>query len=345
MNVNIQDTLLNNLFSEKTESASGILRGPREKEERKTVFAGDLNLDPIAEKRKQAQQKAKKIMQDAWAQEQSVTDMIKKREDHYAKMRDEVKALNDEIGGLNDEMNALSETYDVDADSEEQKDLELLMKREEIQAGLKSPGSLTEEEKTRLAQLDAEPLTEYQERALTIYKRICVQTANKNDYENKMKDDMANIREIEKNVLAQKRTPMQNAQEEIGEIYDQLSDEITGMLRQEGMEHLDELQKENEEKAEKAEEEQEKTEKEQAELREKRAIEEALRTGSEEAVEKAEAIHRQNEAELDPELDSAIDYDSLSQAVQDASASIDELRASMNLVEADLKGLQVDEEV
>ena len=168
MNVNMQDTALNALFGEKTESVTGIVKGPFQKQQRKTVFAGDLNLDPIAEKKKKAQEKAMKIMQDAWAQDRAVADSIAKREENAAKMRDEIKALNDEIGELNDKEAALMEEYNIDPDSQEQKDLELLKKQQDINKGLLSGNSLTEEELARLKELEQVPRTEYQERALVI---------------------------------------------------------------------------------------------------------------------------------------------------------------------------------
>ena len=343
MNVNMQDTALNALFGEKTEGIAGIVKGPFQKEQRKTVFAGDLNLDPIAEKKKKAQEKAMKIMQDAWAQDRAVADSIAKREENAAKMRDEIKALNDEIGELNDKEAALMEEYNIDPDSQEQKDLELLKKQQDINKGLLSRNSLTEEESARLKELEQIPRTEYQERALVLNDARGVHQLKKEEYEKQMKDDLADVRAIKQAAL--EYAPMQDAQKEIDEIYEQLSDEIVGMIRQDGMEHLDEMQKENEEKAEKTKEEREEKEEELAETMEERAIEEAMMTGTEEAIEKAEAIHRQNEANTDLEIGDMTDYNKITTSSGSAKKSLDEIKVSMNLLEADLKGIQVDEEV
>lgn len=342
MIVNMQDTALGALFGEKAENAA-IVRGPVQKEGRKTIFAGDLSLDPIADKKKKAQQKAMKVMEDAWAQDRAVADSITKREDHYAQMQEEVKKTNEEIGRLNDKEAGLREEYKIDPESQEQKDLELLEKRQDVDKGLLPRNSLTEEEQARLKELDEKPLTEYQERALAAHDAKGVFMLNKEDYEKQMKDDQANIRAIQLEAL--KHNPMVKAQKEMEEIYEQLSDEIVGMIREEGKEHLDEVQEENEEKAEKTEEEQKEQEEEIAEKREQRAIEEALMTGTEEAIEKAEAIHRQNESNTDVELDHAVDFDKMSASSGDVSASLNEIKNSMNLLEADLKGIQVDEEV
>lgn len=341
MIINMQDTALGALFGEKAENAS-IVRGPFQKEERKTIFAGDLNLDPIAQKKKQAQQKAMKVVEDAWKQDRAVSDSIAKREDHYAKLKDEVKTLNEEIGRLNEKEASLMEEYKIDPDSQEQKDLELLEKRQDVDKGLLSRKSLTEEDQARLKELDQKPLTEYQERALAAHDAKGVFMLNKEEYEKQMKDDMADVRAIQLEAL--KHDPMVGAKKEVEEIYKQLSDEIIGMIRQDGMEHLDELQEENEEKAEKTEEEQKEQEEELAETKEKRAIEEALRTGTEEAIEKAEAIHRQNEANLDVEIDDAMDYNKVNSSKGSVGQALDEIKSSMNLLEADLKGIQVDEE-
>lgn len=342
MNVNMQDTALNALFGEKAENAA-IVKGPFKKEVRKTIFAGDLNLDPIADKKKKAQQKAMKIMEDAWTQDRAVADSITKREDHYAQMQEEVKKINEEIGRLNDKEASLMEEYEIDPESQEQKDLELLEKRQDVDKGLLPGNSLTDEEKARLKELDQSPLTEYQERALAVNDSRGVFKLNKADYEKQMKDDMANVRAIKLEAL--KHNPMVDAQKEMAEIYEQASKEIIGMIREDGVDHLDEVQEENEEKAEETKEKEKEQEEEIAEKKEARAIEEALRTGTEEAIEKAKAIHRQNEANTDVELDSAIDYDKISDVSGDVNKSLDEIKNSMNLLEADLKGIQVDEEV
>ncbi len=342
MIINMQDTALGALFGEKAENAS-IVRGPSQKGERKTFFAGDLNLDPIADKKKKAQQKAMKVVEDAWKQDQAITDSIAKREDHYAKLKDEVKTINEEIGRLNDKEADLMEEYKIDPDSQEQKDLELLEKRQDVDKGLLSRNSLTEEDQARLKELDQKPLTEYQERALAAHDAKGVFMLNKAEYEKQMKDDMANVRAIQLEAL--KHNPMVGAQKEVEEIYKQLSDEIIGMIRQDGVDHLDEVQEENEEKAEETKEKEKEQKEEIAEKKEQRAIEAALRTGTEESNEKAKAIHRQNEADMDVELDAAIDYDKLGDTSGSVSKSLDEIKNSMNLLEADLKGIQVDEEV
>lgn len=343
MNINVQDTALGALLGEKTEGVTGVTGASFKQETRKTVFAGDLNLDPIAEKRKKAQEKAMKVLEDAWAQDRAVAESIAKREDHYAKLRDELKEINDQIGRLDDKEADLMKEYDIDPESQEQKDLELLEKKQDIDKGLISESTLTEEEAARLGELEQEPRSEYQNRALAVHDEKGVFQLNRQDVEKQMKDDVADISAIK--IEALKHSPMTDAQKEMKEIYKQASDEIVGMIRQEGVEHLDELQKENEEKGEKTEEEQKEQEEELAETKEQRAIEEAMITGSEEAVKKAEAIHRQNEANTDIEMDPVMDYDKLTAASGDVSKSLNEIKASMNLLEADLKGIQVDEEV
>lgn len=344
MNINVQDTALSALLGEKTEGTASVKKPViRQEEKRSTIFAGDLNLDPIAERKKKAQEKAMKVMEDAWAQDKAVAKSIAKREDDFAKCQAELKEINDEIGQRNDKEAALRKEYEIDSESEEQKDLELLKKKQDIDKGLVSPSSLSEEESARLMELEKEPRTEYQERVLAVNDERGVYRLKKEEIEKQMKDDVGDITAIKLEAL--KSSPMSEARKEMEAIYEQASEEIIGMLRQDGMDHLDEMQEENEEKAEKTEEEKKKQEEKTDEMREQRAIEEAMITGSEEAMKRAEAIHRQNEADTEIELEHAVDYNEINASSGDIGKSLQEIKNSMNLLEADLKGIKVDEEV
>ncbi len=345
----IQDTgVQNNVreMSEAMQKASGNQAGLEGEKSRKTIFAGDLNLDPIAEKRKEAQEKAMKIMEDAWARDREIDDSITKRKNHYEEMKAEMAQNNTEIVRLQSEEDALKETYQIDPESQEQKDLELLEKQQDIDKGLIDPNELTEEEKQRLEELNNQPQTEYQERALALHDRAGVFKVRRDEAETKMKDDLADIRGIKQGRLQQKRTPMQEAQAAIEEIYEEASKEIISMIKEDGIEHIDEVQEENEEKAEETGEKKKEEEERLEEVKEQRMIQEALIEGTKEALEQAEAEvrRRENEAPV-MDIDDMIEYNGSSGSSTDVSKSLDELKFSMNLLEADLKGIKVDEEV
>ncbi len=60
-----------------------------QKKIRAKYLAGDLNLidDPVTKKRKEAQQKALKVVKDAWDIDRSIDADIQEQRDHYDKMK------------------------------------------------------------------------------------------------------------------------------------------------------------------------------------------------------------------------------------------------------------------
>ena len=106
--------------------------GKSTKKDKSKVFAGDLNLidDPVTKKRKEAQQKALKVVKDAWDIDRSIDADIQEQRDHYDKMKTLYSEAQDEVLKINDQKKALREQHMVEPDSQEQKDLELLEKRQ-----------------------------------------------------------------------------------------------------------------------------------------------------------------------------------------------------------------------
>lgn len=308
----------------------------------KNIFAGDLNLmeDPIAKKRKEAQQKAMKIVQDAWGSDQAVEDSIQERRDSYSKMKQLREENQDVIKEIEGNKAALREEYGIDPDSQEQKDLKILEKMQNQQAGLEE--TFTEEEEARLGELMKEPLTDYQKEALELNKQEIKFKKDIQSAENQMRKDMADIRSI--NLEKLKSDPMVEAQNSAEKILAAASDEIVGMLKDEAVDHIDEkLEEEKEERKEAAEKKEEKEEK-QEEIEEKRAIQEAMIAKTKEAVEKAEAAKKKRDMP-DVSIEETIDIAQPNTQTQDVQKMLNDLKNSMNLLEADLKGIQVDQEV
>ena len=308
----------------------------------KNIFAGDLNLmeDPIAKKRKEAQQKAMKIVQDAWGSDQAVEDSIQERRDSYNKMKQLKEENQDVIKDLEGNKAALREEYGIDPNSQEQKDLEILEKMQNQQAGLDQ--TFTEEEKARLGELMEKPLTDYQKEALDLNKQEIKFKKDIQSAENQMRKDMADIRSI--NLEKLKSDPMVGAQNSAKEILEAASDEIVGMLKDEAVDHIDEeLEEKEEERKEAAKKKEEKEEKQEA-IEEKRAIQEALIAKTKESVEKAEAAKKKRDMP-DISIEETMDIAKPSAQTQDVQKMLNDLKNSMNLLEADLKGIKVDQEV
>lgn len=313
------------------------------KEEKKSVFGGNLNLanDPIAQRRKEAQEKAWNIVKNAWDNDSAVDEMIQARRSHYAEMKVLKEEATEGLADVQEEKEVLRELYDVDEDSKEQKDLELLEKAQNIKSGV-SKEKLTKEESERVAKLYQEPLTEYQSRSLELNKRAIEMKKQISDADRRMRDDTADIYSIKQERL--KSNPMVDAQKASEEILEAANEEIIGMLIQESQEHIDEKMEEASEKAKESMEKKEEREEQLEELKLKRAVQEALIEGTKEAVEKAKAMERQSKAP-EVEISEMVDIAQGDDVTKDVGQSLDEIKSSMNLLEADLKGIKVDEEI
>ena len=88
----------------------------------------------------------------------------------------------------------------------------------------------------------------------------------------------------------------------------------------------------------------EEKEEQQEEIKEKRALQEAVIAKTKEAVEKAEAIKRQHSMP-DISVEETLNLTQTSAQTQDVQKMLDDIKHSMNLLEADLKGIKVDEQV
>lgn len=310
------------------------------------IYAGNLNLNSIFdtttdEKRKQAQQKAWNVVSEAWAADNAVDDMIQERRDYYneaKKVRDEAAS---QIYHLNEEAACLQEQYNIEDDSQEQKDLELLKKASDIWSGF-SDETLTEDEVMRLRDMDTSQLTEYQKRALELNSRAGVYKDELQKANLKMEGALSDIRSIQLERL--KSHAMADADKQAEQILEAAGKEIIADITNDAQENIEEKQEEADKKAEKEAEKKEDREQELKEIKEKRAIEEAVMEGTKEAVERAKAEIRKNEA---PKIDitNMIDITETNIQGKDVKSSLDEIKNSMKLLDADLSGIKVDEMV
>lgn len=313
------------------------------KEEKGSIFAGDLNLceDPIAQKRREAQQKAMQVVQDAWESDRSIDKEVQEHRDHYAKMDELRSEAADEVASLNAKKQEIKEAYGVADDSQEQKDLELLCKRDDYMAG-DFGSELTKEEWERCAQLEREGLSDYQRYGLELHQRANHFKSEMEEAEKQMKGDQANIRAIQLERL--KFHTMADAQRNADEILENARKEIIGMITEEAVDHIDESKEEAEEKAEETTEKKKEEEEKIEEARLKRAQQEAMILGTKEAVEEAKAQERKSETS-DINIEDMVDIVKSYRQAEDIKQSIEDIKNNMRLLDADLKGIQVDEEL
>lgn len=307
------------------------------------IFAGDLNIqeNSVDKKRREAQHKALKIVKDTWDSDNGIDEMIQKRRDKASLLNKDITELKEYIKNLETEKADLKEKYSIDEDSNEQKDLELLEKRQDFQNG--NAPQLTAEEMEQLGEIDKKPLTEYQKRYLELNKQMNKFKTDLRDAKDQVMDEYANIRSIKQEKL--KKNPMAKAQKDADAIMEAAGKEIIGMLVDEAKDNIDQKMEEEKEKADKKEEEKEAKEELEEYREEKLAIQEALIERTKEAAEEAEEIKRRNEApEIDTEemLDIAVNYKDTS---NDVHKGLEDIKNSMALLDADLKGVQVDAEI
>lgn len=275
--------------------------------------------DPIAAKREEARKKAMKIIGDAFANDRKIDEDLDARSEHIRKLKivqdDARKAVNE----IESDRAALRDTYGVETDSAEEKELKLLEK--EFRA--KQKGSdvfLSKEDAEEIAKIKARGLTEYQSRSMEML-----------DYEKPYLDAIyeagQGIEEENLTIAAIKRelpknTAMLKAQDKADAIENAASKEIMGMLVDEAKEHIDEEAKETEEKAK------EKQEKEE-ELQEK--------------IDAARERRKEEEELTEDIVESAQDLNVTTANINDAQKDIKDMMNKLALVEEDMKGATVDE--
>ena len=240
-------------------------------------------------RKKQAQEKAYKVVKEAFANDRFVDESIQSRRDHYAEMskaRDEA--------------------------TEQLKDI------------------------TRMIEESEEERPDLVDQANKFRKDI--EDANK-----QMRDDVSDVKQIRLERL--KTHPMIDAEKEADSILDAANDDIKGMLIQDAVDNIDKKQEENEEKAKDASEEKKEKDEQLEAAEEKRAVQEALILRTKEAIEEAKSVQKRNEAP-DMEMEDMIDLTKIttSGSGKDVKQSLDDIKSSMKVLEADLKGIKVDQE-
>ncbi len=288
---------------------------------KKTIYAGSLLTefplrDRIQQRRAQAQERAMKIVGDTWNGDKKIDEELNRSRERIRELQDSNKDAQNSIRDLTAESEALMEAYQVDPDSEEQQELELLKKAQAANhpwAGI----NFTEEEKEKLAEIRGRELTEYQMRQLQINETVWNyrNTIYRTDME--IAKENAVIRGIRLERL--KKDPMLKAQQEADKVMEAAKDEAVGMIVDEAKEHLDEEQEKKEEEAEAVKEKKE----EQEEILEKRKDrEDELEELMEDMPLEDMADLKNTQAEIQQEIQNVV--------------------SKMNLVAEDIKGATVD---
>lgn len=221
------------------------------------VNGAKLNLgdDLVAQKRKDAMNKAMETINKTFNQDIERDKSLSERQDRI----DELKRLIRDARGVTDDADKkladLKKEYEIDDDSDEQKDLELLMKR--VDSEIKGT-KLTDEELAKLDEIDKKGLTEYQQRALQAYEPKSVNDKLINDYEKELNFAIKSLQAAKLDDL--KKAPMVESRKQADAILEASSKDIISTLVDEAKEKIEEKSEEEKEKAEEAKEDRERLE-------------------------------------------------------------------------------------
>ncbi len=290
---------------------------------KKAFFAGNIVStgkgsygEKIEKRRMQAQKEIKKLIGDTWSSDKKLDSDVQELRDEASKLKADTKELREKVDGFEEQRAALKEEYGIEDGSEEQRELELLMKEHDSEG---KPVDWTEEELDKLGEIHSRGLTDYQAKSLEIYK-----------YEDPAKEEIAkNESKIEGNYSTVRATkqarlesgdPMLKTQDAAEAIAKAASKDIIGMLKDEAVDHMEEEYEKNLEEA--------------REKAEKKEEEEELRAERKEKKEKLEEELKELTEKLADDGGSA-----------DTQKKIQEILDRLKLIDEDIKGSVVDANV
>ncbi len=309
------------------------------------VFAGNLSgrNNPVNEKLENAKKQAFKLVSDAWDSDRDFQKKIKELKDFISEKKAERSDAEQRLSGAYETADALKKEYQIDDESAEQKDLEWLISYEK---GLKTGETFKDIEQMKKDSARAKEIrsnfTDYQHKMYEINGQI----------ENASKI----IEDADKSIMAarqsltdaesenNKQHTMVDAVKEGEQIMAAANKDVIGIVFDDAIEKKEEEIREDKEKQEDKKEEKEEKEKIEAERLEKKEIQEALASNSEAAMSEAQKRGRERKRD-DLELSdiSNTDPEQVFTKSSETQAALDEIKNKMALVDADLKGLKVDE--
>jgi hypothetical protein len=294
----------------------------------KTIDARTLSLNFDKEnyadtKRANARRQAMSIIGNAWDSDISKSKKIQNLDEQRASLAEERRQYQSKMNDIDTSKEQLRDEYGVDENSSEQKDLELLEKYQRNKTGT-SYEEFSDEEIARLKELQNEPLTEYQKRALELDNV-------KNGMDTEVQRIDMKLEALNMNILAARNEQaasqeMQDAQDMAGQILNAAERDVVLETINEAKETIDERRDESEEKAEEAEEKKAETDAADAKTKEERDNENIVKGESE-----SDAL------ELNQKLNSQS-----TDNVAEAQKQIAQIMKQNNLINEDIKGIDID---
>ncbi len=276
-------------------------------------------VDPVTAKKDSAKKRALKIVGDAFSNERKIDNDITSRREKIGELLNKIGDARKSIGALEKSRAELRDFYGVAEDSDEELDLKLLEK--EFRKDM--PGSkvkLSGEEYARLAEIKENGLTEYQQRSMELLEFESPFLEEAYEAEKSIYDEERVINGIKLERL--KHHAILDATKQADEIMDEASKEIVKMIVDAAKENIKKKAEEEKEKA--------KAEKEKKEELEEKA---------ESAKEKRKA----NEKLTEELIENVSEATTIANDVREAQQEVKEMLNKMKLIEDDIKGSAVDE--
>lgn len=293
-----------------------------------TINGSELNLgnESIEEKKKKAQKMAMELMENAFKCDNDIDKEIEacnKRAELHKKENAEYSML---LSDIHDEEENLKEIYQINSDSEEQTDLDLLIKERD---SIRHPDDvkLTLEDKANLAKIKKKPLTEYQDKMLLLDSEKFELNQKIDENKENIRKEYGTARGIELERL--KSHDMVDARKKGDEVVKAANKEVIGTIIDEAKKEVDDKYEDEKQKAE-------------DKAQEEEIIEERIEKSKEQSKEDEEKLEKIYELKQDVlELSKNNNRDKSN----DMKKSLDLIVAELQLSQEDLKGAAVDKNV
>ncbi|SHO48206.1 hypothetical protein [Anaerocolumna xylanovorans] len=221
----LNETAQNNKHRNKHEKTAG------------SIYAGDLNVnqDLVANKKAMGQKQAIKKILDAFSRELNVDAGVQEIKNQRKELNTNVDEYKDKIKSVQEMKGDIQKSYGVSGDSEEQKNLDVLIKANN------NPDTLSEDEKSRLVNMG--PLTDYQKEILKV-------SSMETYWSKKMETATSEIADIGKvineiSIERLKTHSIVDAGKDAQEIAKGTAKEVAGMLLDEAVDKTDEKLEDN----------------------------------------------------------------------------------------------------
>ncbi len=346
--MNISISGINNQNTQRIEQQKTVMGAPNSGKEEKgmTLFAGNMNLgqDSAKEKLESARKQAFKMVTDAWNADRDFQKRLGDLKDFMAEQRTEKSAAKKMKSDAEKTMEALKEEYQPDPESQEQPDLDWLLAylKKPMEEKLKDIEQWKKDEERAKGIMDN--LTDYQAGMLEADERLTIAEQRIAAADDAMMAAAKSYTDAESE--NRKQHTMFDAKKDGEALVAAAERDVIGTVINDAKEKQDEEIREAQEEKEKKKEEEKEQAKIEAKREEQKEIQEALAHNNREALNDVEARSRERRQD-DLDLSDLTDL-SPTQMYQNsgqAEAALEELKNKMALIDADLKGLKVDETV